>query len=289
LIILGQVYRFLGDCVSAQYHLEQARAIHHAAGNRLGEALALGNLGALYSSLGEYKTGQGYYEQALTIHRQLGRKAQEAHDLAQLSLLHHYQGQHEAAHARSLQALALNQELADPAGQARNLNCLARALAAQGDLPAAADAHQQALRLRSYDPRLDDLLGLAQIAQAQGNSARALALVDETLARVETGGAGSVENRPQLYLGCYRILRASADGQKSAARAQALLATAHAELQEQAACIKDEALRRRYLENIQLHREITSEWREVSGEWQSVYSAYPCSQRLRLMRRKRSA
>jgi tetratricopeptide (TPR) repeat protein len=186
-----------------------------------------------------------------------------------LSLLHGHQGQHEAAHACSLQALALHQELADPAGQARSLAGLARALFAQGDLPAATDAYQQAIRLQGYAPRLENLLGLAQVAQAQGNSERALALVDETLARVETGGASSVENRPQLYLGCYRLLRASADGPHSAARAQALLATAHAELQAQAARIKDEALRRRYLENVPLHREIVS-------EWQSAHSTDTC-------------
>jgi predicted ATPase/DNA-binding SARP family transcriptional activator len=266
LITLGQVHRFLGDYASAQYHLEQARAIHRAAGNRLGEALALENLGALYSSLGDYKTGQGYYEQALALCRQIGHTAKEAGNLEQLSLLHHHQGQHEAAHTCSQQALDLNRELADQAGQAHSLTCLARALAAQGNLPAAADAHQQAIRLRRDAPHLDDLLGLAHVAQAQGNNARALALVDETLARVETAGAGSVENRPQFYLNCYRILRASAGGQQgSAARAQALLATAHAELQEQAARIEDEALRRRYLENVPLHREIVSEWRVARG------------------------
>jgi hypothetical protein len=55
----------------------------------------------------------------------------------------------------------------------------------------------------------------------------------------------------RIYLTCYRVLQANADP-----RAEEILCTAHNLLQERAAKIDDEELRRSYLENVAAHREI---------------------------------
>jgi len=62
-----------------------------------------------------------------------------------------------------------------------------------------------------------------------------------------------------VYLTCYRVLHANAD-----ARAQDVLGTAYAILQERAANIKDEGMCRSYLENVPYHREIVDLWEEAS-------------------------
>ncbi len=74
-------------------------------------------------------------------------------------------------------------------------------------------------------------------------------------------GTEGIEYPLQVYLTCCRILRANQDP-----RAQTVLNTAHRLLQEQAAKISDEELRRSFVENVAAHREIISEWRAANGE-----------------------
>ena len=59
----------------------------------------------------------------------------------------------------------------------------------------------------------------------------------------------------QIYLDCYRVLRANGDP-----RAEAILDAAYRLLQAWAAKIDDEELRRSYLENVAAHREIAAAW-----------------------------
>jgi hypothetical protein len=54
----------------------------------------------------------------------------------------------------------------------------------------------------------------------------------------------------RVYLTCYRTFQAAGDS-----RAAEVLETAHATLQERAAKITDEAIRRSFLENVPCHRE----------------------------------
>ena len=61
----------------------------------------------------------------------------------------------------------------------------------------------------------------------------------------------------RVYLTCYRVLKAGRDP-----RAQEVLGTAYRQLQERAAKITDEAIRRSFLENVAAHREIVWEWTE---------------------------
>ena len=268
---LGKTHHSQSDYLTAQYHLEQARSICHAIGDELGEATTLNNLGALYSSLGDYRTGQGYYKQALIICKHKGYRAKQADNLEQLGLVYHHLGDPESARRYSEQALTLNREMGDRAGEGHSLTHLAHALAGQGNLQAAAAAYDQALHLwreiGQPDLALDNLAGLAHVALAQGDAARAVALVEEILAWTEANDTTFIEHLFQIYLICYRVLCTTANGNLDAVgRAQTLLATAYTELQARATSIKDETLRRRYLENIQAHRDIVREWQSAENE-----------------------
>ena len=62
----------------------------------------------------------------------------------------------------------------------------------------------------------------------------------------------------RIYLTCYQVLQANDDP-----RADRVLITAYDLLQERAAKIDDELLRRSYLENVAAHREIVEEMRTL--------------------------
>ena len=64
-----------------------------------------------------------------------------------------------------------------------------------------------------------------------------------------------------FYLTCYHVLRANQD-----ARAEVVLREAHDLLQESAAKIGDEEMRRSFLENVAAHHEIVLAWKEQEAQ-----------------------
>jgi hypothetical protein len=75
--------------------------------------------------------------------------------------------------------------------------------------------------------------------------------VEEILTHLKSNTLDSTDESLQVYLTCYRVLRAAQDP-----RAQETLGTAYALLQERAAKIGDAETRRSFLENVAAHREI---------------------------------
>jgi hypothetical protein len=104
---------------------------------------------------------------------------------------------------------------------------------------------------------MENLAGLASIALEQGELEGALAHVDEILAFLEENPLRGVSDI-RTYLVCYQVLQAAADP-----RAKGVLGTAHALLQERAATIPTEQLRRTYLENVPHNREILAACAQV--------------------------
>ncbi|MFN2155699.1 MAG: hypothetical protein ACK2UX_10725, partial [Anaerolineae bacterium] len=107
---------------------------------------------------------------------------------------------------------------------------------------------------------VEPLAGLARVALAQGDLVAALAHVNEIL--------DHIADRPMLYglfeplriyLTCYRVLLANRDP-----RVSEILNAAYRLIQERAATIEDQDLRRSYLENVPAHREIAALWKKAS-------------------------
>jgi hypothetical protein len=101
---------------------------------------------------------------------------------------------------------------------------------------------------------------------AQEDRAGALAHVGEILAYIEAHPAleGTLEPL-RIYLTCTEVLRAVDDP-----RAEEVREAAYRLLQERAATIEDEGLRRSYLENVPYHREIVTLWEKqdrLSASW----------------------
>jgi hypothetical protein len=106
---------------------------------------------------------------------------------------------------------------------------------------------------------MESLAGLARVSLVRGDLVRAQQQVEEILGYLETGTLDGTEEIFWIYLTCYRVLKANQDP-----RAQDILNTAHRLLQERAANIGQEGLRRMFLEGIGTHRKVIREWKTQS-------------------------
>jgi hypothetical protein len=75
------------------------------------------------------------------------------------------------------------------------------------------------------------------------------------LEHLETRSLDGAEDSFSVYLTCCQVLEANGDP-----RAREILGTAYRLLQERAAKIHDQDLRRSFLENVTAHREIIQAW-----------------------------
>jgi tetratricopeptide (TPR) repeat protein len=278
LVNLGELARVMGDFGQAHTYYEQSLQGFQAVGARGGEAIVLINLGMFLGYLGDYERADAYCKQSLHIRRETGDRRGEAIVLAALGLLSHYQGDDETALAYCRQALHIAEELGDRLRQSRTLTRMGHALLGRAQsasdssqqseyLAQAGDAYQRALEIRreldQASLAVEVLAGLARVSLAKGNLETALARVEEILTflkATDTGAGHGLEGTTdpfRIYLTCYLVLRAARDS-----RAEGILTTAHSILQQQAAGIDDEGLRRSFLEGVSARREIRAAFTE---------------------------
>jgi tetratricopeptide (TPR) repeat protein len=276
---LGIVYRSLGDYARARAYLGQSLHIKREIGDRQGEATALNNLGIVSRYLGDYARARAYFEQSLHIRREIGDRQGEGACLAEMTLLFHHLDDDQATQEHGQQTLLIAKEVGDRHIQGRTLTLLGHALSklarrstarpssprsepatssvesAHEHLAEASEVYEQALALRRElgQPHLvmESLAGLARVSLAQNDLIQAQAQVEEILTHLESKTLDGTDEPLRIYLTCYHVLRAAQDP-----RAQEILNTAHNLLQERAAKIGDEELRRSFLENVAVHREI---------------------------------
>ena len=264
--VLGIIRYELGDYPAARDCWARVLSINRAIGDQRGETITLGNLGTIYCDLGDYDAARDYHQQALDIRITIGDRWGEAVSLVNLGLVYHGLEDNETARKQCQRALAIQQEIGDRRGEGYSLTYLGHALADLGALKAAAEAYERALRLRrelgQHSLAIDDLAGLARAALAQSDSEQALEHVEEILAWIAANGSEGIEYPLQVYLTCYRILSATAQGDTSAIkRAYVVLSKARTVLLDHAAGISDSALRRKFLENVKTNREIMAAWK----------------------------
>lgn len=266
LAMIGTVDCRLGNYEAAWNTFDQALKICRMTGVRIGEAFVLGNLGAARLDLGDYPAAREHLEKALAICREVDYREGEAFNLGMLGMVHQRLGDPDTAQEYYHRALEITGEIGDRSWEGYLLTYLGHALVDLGDLPAADQALREALRNRlSLDERsgmvVDDLAGLARVAQAQERDADALSYAEEALAWMEANGTESVEYPVLAYLICYEVLR-SHTGNDSAdqARARAALQAGYDLLQEKATRIQDGEMRRLFLENVPYNRQLAYAW-----------------------------
>ncbi len=252
---LGSISNLQGDFVKAKAYNEQALRLYRETGYRQDESRVFNNLAIISMNLGNYPESKSYLEEALRVCREIGYRRSEISVLNDMGLVLHYLGDDEASRQYQLQALTIAEELDEPYAQGHVLTCLGHALASLGRLPEAVDAYRQALTLRhqlgQHTLAIESLAGLASVTLAQGDPAQALTHIEEILSYLKNHTLDRTEEPFRVYVACYRVLQASQDP-----RAQDILDAAYHLLQERAAKIADDELRRSFLENVAIHREI---------------------------------
>jgi tetratricopeptide (TPR) repeat protein/transcriptional regulator with XRE-family HTH domain len=179
--------------LASRGHWDQSAALHHSAlaaarqaGDRVGEAGALGELGGVQQLRGDYPAAAASLARAVALFRDLGNRPGVAHALNQLGFVRVLTGDYPAAAASQRQALALARSVGDRLGEAAALNHLGFVQQLTGDHPAAAASQRQALALFRD---LGDLLGQAHalndlgvVQQETGDYAAAAASQGQALA-----------------------------------------------------------------------------------------------------------
>jgi DNA-binding SARP family transcriptional activator/predicted ATPase len=245
-------------------HFEAALQIFRTIGYRWGESLVIGNIGLLLDKLGNYAQAMSYQNQALSIIREIGDRPGEGRLLGNLALLHHHLNDQPTALHYGRQALSILQDLGDRSKQAFVLTKLGHALVGLNQFTEAFAAYQQALELRRTlgERHLvsETLAGLARLALAQGNLPPAMAWVEEILCLLETHSLNDADEPLRIYWTCYQVLQADYHP-----RARTILETGYQQLQIQAARIRDEAMRRSFLNNVAVHRELAAAWEQKAN------------------------
>jgi tetratricopeptide (TPR) repeat protein len=260
---LAAVAQFLGDFAEVRTYSEQSLQIKREMGDRAGETTTRINMGITCRSVGDFAGAKDHLEQALCIGRDIGNPLHECACLSALCLLHHQLGDDRAAQACAEEALRVAQEMGERSRQAEALCNLGHARMGLRQLPGAAEAYGQALALRleleQTNYAMEAVAGLARVALACDDAVEALDYAEQILHHIETTGPApdsecsfeGADEPLRIYLTCYRVLRTNDD-----ARAEEVLEQAHHLLQDLAAKIGDEELRRSFLENVRAHREI---------------------------------
>jgi tetratricopeptide (TPR) repeat protein len=239
----------------------EALTLCRSIGWRDGETYILGNLGTAVLDLGDYQAARTYHQQALAICREVQDREGEAVSLMSLGLVQLRLGDAAGAIELFHKALPIQEAIGYRRGVGFTLTHLGHALADSGALDEAAQAFARALATRreldlESPLAVDDLAGQARVALAQGDAARAGQLAREAIAWIESHGETGIEYPTQVYLICYRALRAAGSEPAALAQASAVLRRGQTYLEGQAAGIQDPALRRSYLENIPFNRDL---------------------------------
>jgi len=299
---LAMIDFYTGDDEAARQHYEHVLPLARALGDRRGEVQVLRGLSEVLRAQGEYALAQTLLAAVVTAARELGIGYEEIWALTALVRLHcqvgddagarawHDQlvplmrregltpdgkaaglracavyalhtGNHQQALADAEEGMELTAQCDIPHYRAETAVILGHARAGMEQLAAAARAYQQAVtwyaKIGNAPLAGEPQAGLAQLALAQGDHDGALTLVDPLVPSLAERPRACVRTPFYTYLICYRVLEANHDP-----RAAPLLRTARQRLEEYAARISDDALRRSFLENVPAHRELLRATRE---------------------------
>jgi DNA-binding SARP family transcriptional activator/predicted ATPase/Tfp pilus assembly protein PilF len=258
---LGNMTLDLGHYSQAQALYQQGLQICDQIQDYWGKAHLLDGLGNTLREQGDYDSAQSYYEQALQLWAEIGARFYEGVTLSELALLWHLKGNNEAACDYSQQANQIGQQVGSPEMRAPALSYLGHALLELGFLREAAENYQQALTLHReaghFHLAREAQAGLIRVALIQNHLAQAQAYAVDLLPQLTLENLQGIPQPFRVFLTCYRLLLAGHDP-----RAETVLATAYHLLQERAAQIEDDRLRRSFLKNVAAHREIVEEFQQ---------------------------
>ncbi len=274
---LGITLRDQGAYEQAKTQFEHAILLSAGIGDRRGQANAFHHLGIIAELFGNFTFAQTYQQQVFEIRQKLGDRAGISEALAYLGSLARQRNDIKTARQYGEQSCDIAQQTNDRARQALSLTLYGHTLQAMQMLPQAINAYHHALALREALHQdglaLEIHSALAAIYYLQTDYTAAYQHIAPVLENLKTPQVlYSTLEMLQIYLTCYQILEAMPAKSDSPYRAEEILTIAYNVLVVRAAKIKDEAVRRAYLENHTSHREILAayERRRLSNPQNTV-------------------
>jgi predicted ATPase/class 3 adenylate cyclase len=290
-----------GHYQQAEECYQQSLQIFRELGNRTFIAASLDNLGNLASSRYQYSRAQKYYQESLSIVRQIGdqvgkrftllnlgrnclwtgdhenaRKNIEASlsltrdsndqrgistGMVNLSCLFLATGNVEEAHVQAQQALDHSFDHGLPSPQGWSHHILADVHQALGQFDLAIEHYQSALEIRlalgEAGEAIDTRRGLAETFLKKGDLESAQVQTQAILDYFQEHDHYGLDEPAKVMLAGYRVLEAVQDP-----RALAVLERGYKLLQECAANLEDEHMRRSFLERVPANQALVEAWNE---------------------------
>lgn len=260
LINLGLAESNLGAYERAFEYYAQAIAISREIGSATNEELALGNVGNLLMELGDWSEAAVHNRRALQLARRMADREGEATSLSNLGLLSAYQGDVDQGRRLMEEALEQNRAMGHRRGEASTLHHLGVVELSEKRVQAAQKSLALALALREEIGETGNALvtrawlGLAYLAA--GGSREARSCVEEISAGLEAEGYGGDSPEQEIWWAVCQIWEECGEAE----RAREALVRAYRLVQEKADRISDPALRRSFLEQVPVNREIVRAW-----------------------------
>ncbi len=127
---------------------ERALSLYQAAGDRRGEAIALGLIGNCHKRFGDFPKALDHLDRSLAMKRELGDHLEEGKTLSNLGLVYWEKGEYPAAVDHLTRAIAIGREISDRQLEASALNNLGLVYdQLGGDYRRSLDQYQRALEL----------------------------------------------------------------------------------------------------------------------------------------------
>jgi tetratricopeptide (TPR) repeat protein len=248
--LLGQaeISRNSGDLSHAIFLSRNALELAISNGNQLMEALALRSLGQSFVKLGERDEAINVLTKALDLSIKKGTRAELAKNRLLLGKAAYARSDYGQAREQYRQSLAMAMTIENRLLEGEILHEMGHLLCDLGELDAAEETFRKAMRLHlemdDSKRAVENLPGLARVALLNGDLGNAK---DRTTAFLRFMKSSALEglNDPCLaYLICGQVLLANKDP-----AAGKILSKAQATIQEYAARIKDEKIRKSFLQN----------------------------------------
>jgi predicted ATPase/DNA-binding SARP family transcriptional activator/Flp pilus assembly protein TadD len=261
LLYLGVARLEQNDYPAGRDYLEAALRLVQPTGDRALEARIENALGYALAALGDLEGAPTHHQRSRHISRQIGDPFQESHALHNLCTVNRKLGRLENAEASGREALrlAVEHHLLDP--EAYAWLHLGYVLLDTDRRPAAGDAFAHSrdawTSLGRTSLAVEASAGLAEAAFREGDLAQAMHNVEIVLHHMAQDTLDGTDEPFQIYLTCYRVLKAHGD-----ARAGPLLDEAHDLLCTRAGFLTEEGDQVAFLHNVPAHRELMALWGE---------------------------
>lgn len=258
LLNLAIVLCYRGYYMQARDYLLDALTIQQNTGNLWEEVNVYNVLGILYRIIGDLAQAEHYLQRGLAVSQAIGDESGQAYILSNMGAVLRDRGDLQQAEATLNTALDLVREQGDMWMVADVLSFLATVSVLAGDYPQAVARAEEALTIqRNLDMLTNTIVNLSTLATASlrlGLCEEALAYARQAIDLLDSKGGEGMETPQYDYCACSHVFAACGDTEA----AHQAHAAARRLVMERGERLTDPVLRRSYLEQVAVNRQIVT-------------------------------